>query len=155
MTAHVFSLQRSNGGVPKLPIATATVTVDGVDGDRQRNLKHHGGPDRALCLYALERIVELQREGHPVYPGALGENVTIAGLDWDRVQIGAVLSLGAVVVEITAFAPPCRTIAHVFSDGRYGRISDKTAPGWSRAYARVLTPGTIAVADAVSLRDGG
>ena len=37
----------------------------------------HGGPERALCLFSLERILELQAEGHPIFPGAAGENITI------------------------------------------------------------------------------
>src|SRR5687767_2906146 len=50
----VVSIHRSDGGVPKLAIPAARITAAGIEGDRQRNLKHHGGPDRALCLYSLE-----------------------------------------------------------------------------------------------------
>ena len=52
----------------------------GLEGDRHRNRKLHGGPDRALCLFSLERIEALQAEGHPIEPGTLGENLTLA--DW-------------------------------------------------------------------------
>lgn len=144
-------MQRSGGGVPKLGIREAVVTENGLEGDWQNNRKYHGGPDRALCLYALDRIAALQREGHPVFPGSLGENVTIMGLNWTRVAPGARLRLGPVVVEVTAFASPCSTIAGSFSDGRFGRISHKTHPGWSRVYTRVLSPGLLRVADAVVL----
>src|SRR5688500_7063387 len=67
----IVSLHVSAGGVPKLAIPEARVTPAGIDGDRQRNLKHHGGPDRALCLYSLDLIEALQEEGHPVEPGAM------------------------------------------------------------------------------------
>lgn len=149
--AWVFSIQRSRGGVPKLPIREALVTAAGLDGDGQVQLKYHGGPDRALCLYSLERILTLQQEGHHIYPGALGENLTLAGLDWTLVVPGVTLQIGPVLAQITDYAVPCNTIGHTFSNGRYGRISQKTHPGFSRAYARVLEAGLIRVADEVAL----
>lgn len=40
------------GGVPKLPVAGARVTTFGIEGDAHRDTEHHGGPERAVCLYA-------------------------------------------------------------------------------------------------------
>ena len=152
MTAgRVASLNVSAGGVPKLPVASAEVTVAGVAGDWQRNRKYHGGPDRALCLWSLERIQALQAEGHPVAPGTTGENVTVAGLDWARVVPGARLRIGAALVEVTAYTRPCRTITRSFADGRPGRVSQRTHPGWSRVYARVLEGARVAEGDPVVL----
>jgi MOSC domain-containing protein YiiM len=146
----------SDGGVPKSPVREVQVTVDGVRGDRQRNREHHGGRDRAVCLYSLDRIEALRAEGHPITVGSTGENVTLAGVAWERVVPGAALALGpAVLLEITGYAAPCRTIRHSFVDGRSTRISQKVAPGWSRVYARVLREGRVAVGDAVLLRGDG
>ena len=64
-TSRVFQINISDGGVPKLPVQSVEVTADGLAGDRQRNLKYHGGPDRAVCLYSLERLLALQDQGHP------------------------------------------------------------------------------------------
>lgn len=147
----VASLNVSDGGVPKLPVRSAEVTPDGVAGDRQRNRKYHGGPDRALCLWSLERIHGLQAEGHPVAPGSTGENVTVAGLDWDSVTPGTRLRIGPVLAEVTAYTTPCRTITRSFVDGRPGRVSQRTHPGWSRVYARVLEAGRVAEGDPVVL----
>ena len=103
----------SQGGVPKLSIPDAIVEVTGLQGDRQKNLKYHGGPDRALCLWSAEIIAELQAEGHPIAPGSTGENLTIEGFDWEEIAIGTQLQLGDnVVIEITDYAQPCRTIAN-------------------------------------------
>jgi MOSC domain-containing protein YiiM len=66
---HVNQINVSDGGVPKLPVWEAKVGERGLDGDRQRNLKVHGGPDRAVCLYSLELIEQLQKEGHPIDSG--------------------------------------------------------------------------------------
>jgi MOSC domain-containing protein YiiM len=145
-----------DGGVPKRPVAQALVTAAGVAGDRQRDLKHHGGPDRAVCLFSLERIAALSAEGHPIAPGTTGENLTVAGLDWDRLGPGDRLAVGDdVVLEITAPATPCRTIAGSFLAGQFTRISAKLHPGWSRLYARVLREGLVREQAAVRLLEPG
>ena len=153
----ITGLQRSNGGVPKLPVESAAVGEQGMEGDRQRNRRFHGGPDRALCLYSQERIDALGAEGHPIVRGAVGENVTIAGLPWERVRPGARLTLGEVEVEVTSYTSPCANIEGAFLDGRFARISQKVHPGWSRVYVRVRRAGSIRVGDTVrlSLPDGG
>jgi MOSC domain-containing protein YiiM len=156
-TARVVSINRSDGGVPKMATPEAFVSVNGVEGDRQRDRRFHGGPDRALCLYSMDLIDALRREGHSIGPGTTGENVTIAGLEWNVMIPGLRLSLGPVEVELTAFASPCRTIIASFADERSTRISEKVHPGWSRVYARVLAEGMLAVGDRVVARreDGG
>ena len=150
-TGRVTGLQRSPGGVPKVPVQRAMMRVDGMEGDRQANRKYHGGPERALCLYAQERLDALASEGHPLTRGTLGENVTIAGLRWEEVQPGVRLQVGSAQVEVTGFAAPCRQIAGCFADRRFGRVGEKAHRGWSRVYARVLTEGEVRVGDAVML----
>jgi MOSC domain-containing protein YiiM len=147
----ITGLQRSDGGVPKLPVESAVVTERGLEGDRQRNRRFHGGPDRALCLYSQERIDALGAEGHPIVRGAVGENVTIAGLPWERVGPGAQLTLGDVEVEVTSYTAPCDNIEYAFLDGRFVRISQKVHPGWSRVYVRVRRGGSLRVGDPVRL----
>lgn len=147
----VVGLQRSGGGVPKLPVDNVRVHLPGMEGDWQRDRRYHGGPDRALCLYSMELIEALVREGHPIAPGTVGENVTIAGIDWREMLPGVRLTIGAVVVEITDFAAPCRTIRESFAGERFKRISEKLYPGWSRVYTRILREGAIVVGDPVRL----
>jgi MOSC domain-containing protein YiiM len=147
----VVGLQRSAGGVPKLAVCEALIGPRGMEGDKQRKPFIHGGPTRALCLYSRERITALAAEGHPIVPGAVGENVTIAGLAWEAVTPGARLTLGEVEVEVTSYAAPCRTITGAFSDGDSKRIGQKKHPGWSRVYVRILRGGRIALDDRVLL----
>lgn len=133
----------AEGGVPKRSVPQAEVRERGVVGDRQLDQEHHGGPTRAVCLFAQECIDALAAEGHPISRGTTGENVTVAGLDWPGVHAGDRLAIGDVLLEITGPAPPCVTIAASFLDGRFVRISDKVHPGWSRLYARVVTAGLV------------
>ncbi len=155
MQGRIFQLNSSDGGVPKLAVREAFLTPTGLEGDRQRDRRYHGGPERALCLYALERIFQLQGEGHPIFPGSVGENVTVAGLDWAALKPGARLALGEeVVVEISSYTKPCRVIAESFLYGGFERIYQKTHPGDSRLYARVLQTGRLAVGQTVRLLNG-
>jgi MOSC domain-containing protein YiiM len=152
MDGRIFQLNRSCGGVPKLAVREAFISEAGLEGDRQRDLRYHGGPERALCLFPLELILELQAEGHPVFPGSTGENVTFSGLEWQRIEPGSRLALGdEALVEITSYVAPCKTIAASFNDGNFKRISQKLRPGESRLYARVLRPGRLAVGSSVRL----
>ena len=149
-----MQLNISRGGVPKTAVAVARVTASGLDGDGHRDQEHHGGPERAVCLYALEAVRGLQAEGHDVAPGTLGENVTVEGLDWETVGPGARLLLGdGVLLEVTRYTTPCTTIMRVFRDGEYSRVSHKRHPGWSRVYARVLRGGVLRPGDAVRVLD--
>ena len=147
----MVSIHVSNGGVPKLAIPEARVSPAGVEGDRQRNRKYHGGPGRALCLYSLELIEALRAEGHPIEPGSIGENVVIAGIDWRRMVPGVRARLGEVEIELTSYALPCRNIRGSFRNGRVGRVSPDTHPGWSRVYAQVLRSGRLAPDDPVTI----
>lgn len=151
--ARVTGLQRSAGGVPKTAVDRAAVRVDGMEGDRQAHRRFHGGPTRALCLYSQERIDALAEEGHPVARGVLGENVTIAGLDWATIRPGVRLAIGEIEVQVTAYAAPCEQIAHAFVDARFVRVGQKPNPGWSRVYVSILREGTIAVGDEVHVLD--
>lgn len=152
MHPRIFQLSASPGGVPKLPLREGVVGPGGLSGDRQAHPKFHGGPDRALCLFSLEVILRLQAEGHPVYPGSTGENVTLSGLPWEELRPGARLALGEeVVVEVTSFTAPCKQIAGSFLGGSFKRISQKLHPGESRVYARVLRGGALRVGEAARL----
>jgi MOSC domain-containing protein YiiM len=70
----VASINLSPGGVPKSRVSGAQVSQLGLEGDAQDDKIHHGGPERAVCLYSVERIRSLQAEGHPIDVGTAGEN---------------------------------------------------------------------------------
>ena len=146
MSGHIFQINASNGGVPKHALREADVTTLGLSVDKVAHPQIHGGPKAALCLYSLERIVALQAEGHPIYPGSVGENLTLAGLDWEQVTPGTRLRLGdEVLLEITKYTTPCATIKASFAGGDRDRILQAEHAGWSRVYAQVLQPGHIQV----------
>jgi MOSC domain-containing protein YiiM len=146
----IHSINVSDGGVPKLARPWAEVRFGGLLGDRQRDLRCHGGPERAVSLYSLELIRALQEEGHPIAPGSTGENITVTGLAWGSIRTGVRLRVGSAVLELTKPAPPCEKIAASFRDGEFARVAQKVRPGWSRFYSRVIQEGRIVVGDRVS-----
>ena len=156
MTAgRIDRINVSPGGVPKLPVPRVRITAAGLEGDRQNDLEHHGGPERAVCIWSSERLAALQAEGHPIEPGAAGENLTLAGLDWDALGPGSVLRLGPdAVIEVTRFTEPCGKIRRLVTGGDVSRIVQDRHPGWSRLYARVLAEGEVAAGDVVSVERG-
>jgi MOSC domain-containing protein YiiM len=155
MTVHfgtIVQLNASDGGVPKTPLDSALVDATGITVDKQRNTQSHGGPNRALCLFAIETIEALQAQGHPIAPGNVGENITLRGVDWSRVVPGAQLRLGDdVIIEITRYTTPCSHIERYFHDTNSLHISQDHNPGRSRVYARVIHGGTLCPGDSAAL----
>ncbi len=157
MRGRVVQVNVSPGGVPKRAVAEAVVGPLGLAGDGVNHPKIHGGPERAVCLWSLERILALQQEGHRVFPGAAGENLTVTGLDWADLAIGDTIDVGdsGLRLELTSPTGPCRTIAPFFEGGAFRRVDDRRYPGWSRWYARVVHAGEVRPGDVVVVRRGG
>jgi len=140
-----------NGGVPKHPVPTLQVHSLGCHGDRQNDRRHHGGPNRAVCLMAEEVLADLVAEGHPIHPGSTGENLLIAGIAPGAYAPGVRLNFeGDVVLEITTDAPPCKTISASFIGGTFRALSHKRQATVTRWYARVVAEGTLALGQSVT-----
>lgn len=155
-TGTIISINVSNGGVPKNPVDDAQVSRSGLVGDAHNDFIGHGGPERAVCIYAIELIRLLRQEGHPIDVGTSGENLTVEGIDWDFVVPGARIRCGdAVELEVASFTSPCKTIRESFMEGEFKRISQKVNPGWSRVYARVVSEGEIRRGDPVRVIPAG
>lgn len=125
---------------------------EGVEDDRHRDLEHHGGPDKAVLMIAAELIHSLAARGFPVFYGALGENLTVSGLDPHRWRAGQRYRLGAeAVIELTELRTPCTNL-HVYGppikaelyDARC-HAGDIASPHWAHGgfYARVIRAGLI------------
>ena len=151
-TGKVASINLSSGGVPKKSVTVARVSVSGLVGDAHDDKEGHGGPERAVCIYSLERIRALQAEGHPIQVGTAGENLTVEGIDWSLVGPGTRFTVGdGVELEVASYTNPCKTIKGSFIEGKFVRISEKLYPGWSRVYARVLSEGQIRSGDPIEV----
>jgi MOSC domain-containing protein YiiM len=155
----VLQISVSAGGVPKRAVPEGVVTELGLEGDEHAHPELHGGPRQALLLITVEGIEELKQAGFPLFPGALGENITTTGLDRRTWKIGQLWRVGAnVVVEFTKMRAPCATL------NRYGagtiqkavydemvKAGDPTSLHWGLGgcYARVVERGIIHPGDRI------
>jgi MOSC domain-containing protein YiiM len=151
-SGRVVQVSLSRGGVPKLPVDRAWVGWQGLEGDGHEAATVHGGPNRAVCLFATESIARLRAEGHPVAPGSVGENLTTEGIEWSLLPVGTRARVGdSLILELASPAMPCDTQRPNFADGQFKRISIKLHPSDSRMYARVLAEGEVRAGDEIAI----
>jgi MOSC domain-containing protein YiiM len=157
--AIILQVSTSAGGVPKRPIAECALGACGLTGDGWDHPNIHGGRKQAALLITVEGIEELAARGFPIYPGALGENLTTRGLDRRTIRIGQRYRAGIVVLEITKLRHPCGTldvygksIQRAMFDART-LAGDATSPLWglSGFYASVVTPGIVRTGETFEL----
>lgn len=147
MTGTLIQLNVSPGGMPKLPVMFARVTPGGIEGDKQRNLKYHGGPNRAVCIYSEELYDELRDAGVDMTFGSVGENFTTRGLDLRRLAKGDRLRVGeeGCVVEITDVRVPCNQLK------KWDTELPELIVGRSGWVAKVISEGVVKPGDAIEL----
>ena len=134
----------SNGGMPKKPVLFAHVGKRGIEGDKQKNLKYHGGPDRAVCLYSEEFYARLREQGIGLESGSVGENFTTRGLDLNALKVGDQLRFGECLIEITKVRKPCRRLNQWHADLR------QTIKGQSGWVAKVIEEGIVRPGDEIT-----
>ena len=144
MRGTLLQVNVSGGGMPKFPVLFARVTATGVDGDRQRNKKYHGGPSRAVCLYSVELYDRLRSFGIDLQPGSVGENFTTTGIDLQQLAKGDRLKVGdECVIEITDVRVPCSNLKKWDAD------LPEVIVGFSGWVAKVTQGGTVRPGDPV------
>lgn len=116
-----------------------------LDGDGQADLRHHGGPDRAVLAYSAEHYPRWAAELAPVVlpHGGLGENLTISGQDESTVCVGDIYAVGPeVVLQVSQPRMPCANIARRWEvDDLTERVLRSGRSGW---YLRVIKEGEVA-----------
>lgn len=136
-TAQIISINVSPGGIPKLPVAQAYIGTASLEGDGRAHVKH-AVPDRAVSLIDDEILQQLIDEGYAVYPGAMGENLTLRNVHVQQLSPGTRLCLGeTVVIELVEPRKPCFVL-----DAIHPRLM-KVVDGRCGYLARVLREGTI------------
>ncbi|WP_091223916.1 MOSC domain-containing protein [Paenibacillus sp. BC26] len=120
------------------------------EGDGQADLKHHGGVDKAVCVYGYEHYPFWEQElGQPLSFGAFGENLTIAGLLEPEVCIGDIFQLGNAIVQVSQPRQPCFKLAARYQSPEMPLKVQET--GFTGFYLRVLQPGKVDFEDTLTL----
>lgn len=120
-------------------------------GDGQADLRHHGGPDKAVLVYAAchytawERELQLPNFGH----GGFGENFTVTHMTEEDVCIGDTYRVGEAVVQVSQPRQPCWKLARRWHVKDLALRTQKTGrTGW---YLRVLEEGNVAAGASITL----
>jgi len=151
----IIQVSVSRGGVPKRAIPQVMITSQGLEGDSFAHPNIHGGPNQRVLIIVAEVIDDLVARGFPVFYGALGENLTVRGIDAGALRAGQTWRAGDALLELTRIRQPCATLdVYRSADGRpiqdeiYDaavKQGDPTSPLWARSgfYASVRRAGMV------------
>jgi MOSC domain-containing protein YiiM len=139
-------------GIFKLPVDhPVKVTKLRLEEDVIVSKKHHGGPDQAVYVYGQPDYEWWSGElGKELVPGSFGENLTISGLESAAFNIGDMLQLDEVTLQVTAPRIPCSTFAARMGDPLWvKKFRRAERPG---LYCRVLQEGFIRMEEPVNIK---
>ena len=140
-------------GIWKYPVA-GRIPARGVNlrGDDQADRKFHGGPDKALCAYALEDTTWWERQlGVKLGAGAFGENLTVAGIDVTNARVGERWAVGTTILEVRQPRLPCFKLGLRMNDPKFPRrFADAGRPG---AYLAIIEAGDVGAGDRIEVID--
>ena len=138
-------------GIFKIPTdEPVKVTKLGLEGDVVYDKKHHGGPDQAIYVYGGEDYKWWSEQlGKEIAPGTFGENLTISELESARFNVGDMLHIADVTLQVSAPRIPCKTFAARMDDSLWvKKFRHAERPG---LYCRVLKEGFVRAGDSVSV----
>lgn len=128
-------------GIPKADAGSGYFSADwGLDGDA-----HAGHWHRQVSLLSADKVEAFNQKGADVVPGAFGENLVVAGIDFRALPVGTLLRCGDVLFEMTQIGKECHNHCEI-----YHRMGDCIMPR-EGVFARVLEPGTIRVGDEMTV----
>ena len=150
-------------GIHKQSVVGAVqVARMGLQGDEQADLSLHGGLDKAVYAYPVEHYAFWQaRRGASLkcnvadvalVPGAMGENLTLAGLLETEVWIGDRLHVGSAVLQVSEPRNPCFKFTAKMGLPHASTLMVQS--GFSGFYLRVAEAGAITAGDAIRLVPG-
>jgi len=143
--------QHDTTGIFKTPVTTAVEVMPlGLADDAVVDVKHHGGHDQAVYVYGAPDYAWWSAElGTELEPGTFGENLTIDGLESAQLNVGDILHIDAVSLQVTAARIPCSTLAARMGDPMFvKRFRAAERPG---VYCRVLRAGAVQAGAPVAL----
>ena len=120
-----------------------------LEGDRQSDLRVHGGKNKALYAYPFEHY-DYWRDQLPEADlswGNFGENLTTEGLHEQDTLIGDVYRMGAATVKVTQPRMPCYKLGIRF--GRDDMLKRFLASGRSGIYFSVVQEGLVDRGDVI------
>jgi MOSC domain-containing protein YiiM len=142
--------QRISTGIFKEPVEGPLMLRRlNLDGDRQADLRVHGGPSKAAYVYPSEHYPLWRKElpDMDLQYGMFGENFTTQGLNEVNTNIGDRFRIGGAVVMVTQPREPCFKLAAKF--GRDDIIKKFLESGRSGFYLAVVEEGLVEAGQSV------
>ncbi|KGX88176.1 MOSC domain-containing protein [Pontibacillus litoralis] len=125
---------------------TVFLTSQGLVGDGQAVTKHHGGAEKAVCVYPFKHYAYWEKQvGKEMHIPAFGENVTVDTLDEETVFIGDVFQWGEAIVQVNQPRKPCARISFVHNVKDL--MKQVVQSGFTGYYMRVLQEGHVSMHD--------
>ncbi|WP_174733072.1 MOSC domain-containing protein [Mesobacillus harenae] len=141
-----------SSAIGKDQVKEAFLTKMGFNEDGVANLEHHGGPERAVCLYPYEHYNLWGKEfSVKLEIPAFGENITINGMLENEVYIGDVFQLDEAVVQICQGRVPCSKISKF--NGIENLLERVFHTGYTGYFFRVLEEGKVSSDADMILKD--
>ena len=126
----------------KQEVKEVFLSVDGFVGDGIADTKHHGGPDRAVCIYRNEHYTFWEKElSCTLASSTFGENLTVDGMLEQDVYIGDIFQIGDAIIQVTQGRVPCSTISQ--RTGLPGLMKGMVKSGFTGYLCRVLEEGMV------------
>jgi len=118
-------------------------------GDRQVDLRYHGGEHKAIYAYPFEHYATWAKElgRDDLAPGQFGENFTTEGMFETNVHIGDRFRIGTAVVEVTQPREPCFKLGMKMGDP--GFVKTFLQSERSGFYLRVVEEGDVRAGDKI------
>lgn len=135
----------------KTPVqGPVAVRPHNLQGDRQADLRVHGGPYKAVYAYPSEHYPYWAKElGVDLSWGALGENLTTSGLIEESTFIGDQLRIGSAVLQVTQPRMPCFKLNLRFE--RSDMVRRFWRSGFSGIYFSIVEDGELESGDELQL----
>jgi MOSC domain-containing protein YiiM len=137
-------------GIWKEPVAgRVPLRALNLDGDRQADLRVHGGPEKAVYAYPSE-FYELWSRERPELefgPGVFGENLTTAGLPDGDVHVGDRFGVGTAELVVTQPRLPCFKLG--LKLGRDEFVTEFLERGLLGFYLAVVREGDVGAGDPI------
>lgn len=154
-TAPLGPDQVPSGFVKSRREGPVAVTALGLVGDEQADLSVHGGPEKAVYAYAASRYpawaAQFPEMAASFTGGAMGENLTVSGLDESGICVGDVHQAGSALLQVCQPRQPCFKFALRHDNPRLPSAMIKNGfAGW---YYRVLRTGLLQAGDPLLLHD--
>jgi len=130
-------------GIHKKPVS-GKIYLDtlGFNGDGVADPRHHGGEDKAVCVYCIDHYPYWEKElGRKLRMGNFGENLSVTGLNESRVHIGDIFRIGEAQVQCSQPRQPCHKLNKIFDLQEMACQVQTT--GYSGYYLRVIEAGWV------------